>query len=133
MYSDHVSASLLLSNADAGYVCSTANLVNHCIYTAPWVQYDIKLTRRLAINLGLRWDITSPVTERFNRLNRDFFADQVNPISSLIDQKKFPGYKVYGGIGFAGQNGLSRSPFNSDRNNFQPRIGAEYQLNAKTV
>ncbi len=73
------------------------------------------------------------MTERFNRLNRDFFADQVNPISSRIDQTKFPGYKVYGGIGFAGQNGLSRSPFNSDWNNFQPRIGAAYQINSKTV
>ena len=41
--------------------------------------------------------------------------------------------KVYGGIGFAGQDGLSRSPFNSDLNNFQPRIGAAYQINSKTV
>ena len=32
-----------------------------------------------------------------------------------------------------GQNGLPRSPFNSDLNNFQPRIGAAYQLNPKTV
>src|SRR5207244_13301511 len=50
-----------------------------------------------------------------------------------IDHTKFPGDKVFGGCGFAAQNGLSRSPFNSDRNNFQPRIGAAYQLNAKTV
>ena len=57
---------------------------------------------------------TTPVTERFNRLNRDFFATEVNPISSQIDQTRFPGMKVYGGIGFAGVNGLSRSPFNSD-------------------
>ena len=82
-------------------------------YYAPWIQDDIKLTRRLTINLGLRWDITSPVTEKYDRVNRGFFADQVNPISSKIDQTQFPGYKVYGGIGFAGENGQSRSPFNS--------------------
>jgi hypothetical protein len=97
------------------------------------VQDDIKLTRHLTLNLGLRWDVTSPVTERFNRLDRDFFSGTVNPISSQINQAKFPGTQVLGGIGFAGQGGLSRSPFNSDLNNFQPRIGAAYQLNAKTV
>jgi len=126
-------ASLLLGYAGSGSAGFTANPFFQWIYTAPWVQDDIKLTRKLALNFGLRWDITSPVTERFNRLDRDFFADQVNPISSKIDQTKFPGYKVYGGIGFAGQGGLSRSPFNSDLNNFQPRIGAAYQLNPKTV
>jgi hypothetical protein len=126
-------ASLLLGYAASGSAGFTANPFFQWLYTAPWVQDDIKLTRKLALNLGLRWDITSPVTERHDRLNRDFFADQVNPISSLIDQSKFPGMKVYGGIGFVGQNGLSRSPFNSDLNNFQPRIGAAYQLNAKTV
>src|SRR5262249_38458045 len=103
------------------------------VYTAPWVQDDIKLSRKLSLNLGLRWDITSPVTERFNRMNRDFFTTQVNPISSLIDQSKFPGMKVYGGIGFVGQGGLSRSPFDGDLNNFQPRVGAAYQINPKTV
>jgi hypothetical protein len=126
-------ASLLLGYAGSGSAGFTANPFFQWIYTAPWVQDDIKLTAKLALNLGLRWDITSPVTERYNRLNRDFLADQVNPISSQIDQTKFPGMKAYGGIGFAGQNGLSRSPFNSDWNNFQPRIGAAYQINAKTV
>jgi hypothetical protein len=124
---------MLLGYAGSGSAGFTANPFYQWIYTAPWVQDDIKLTHKLALNLGLRWDITSPVTERFNQVNRDFFATVVNPISNSIDQTKFPGMKVYGGIGFAGQNGLPRSPFNSDLNNFQPRIGAAYQLNSKTV
>src|SRR5215831_6336605 len=107
-------ASLLLGYAGSGSAGFTANPFFQWIYTAPWVQDDIKLTRKLALNLGLRWDITSPVTERFNRLDRDFLANQVNPISSQIDQSKFPGYKVNGGIGFVGVGGQSRSPFNPD-------------------
>ena len=86
-------ASLLLGYAGSGSAGFTANPFFQWIYTAPWVQDDIKLTRKLALNFGLRWDITSPVTERYNRLNRDFFADQLNPISSKIDQTKFPGYQ----------------------------------------
>jgi hypothetical protein len=126
-------ASMLLGYAASGSAGFTANPFFQWIYTAPWVQDDIKVSRKLTLNLGLRWDITSPVTERFNRMNRDFFAGTVNPISDKINQAKFPGYKVYGGIGFVGQNGLPRSAFNPDNNNFQPRIGAAYALNSKTV
>jgi hypothetical protein len=126
-------ASMMLGYAASGSAGFTANPFFQWTYYAPWVQDDIKLTRKLAVNLGLRWDYTTPVQERFNRLNRDFFTNVVNPISNQIDQSKFPGMKVYGGLGFAGQGGAPRSPFNSDRNNFQPRLGAAYQLNSKTV
>ena len=126
-------ASLLLGYAASGSAGVTANPFYQWIYTAPWVQDDIKLTKKLALNLGLRWDITSAVTERFDRMNRGFFADTLNPISAMIDQTKFPGYKVNGGIGFVGVDGAPRSAFNSNLANFQPRLGAAYQITPKTV
>ncbi len=126
-------ASMMLGYPASGNIDNNVRPYYQWVYYAPWVQDDIKVTRKLTVNLGLRWDYTTPITERFNQVNRGFFPDQLNPISNLIDQKKFPGYKVYGGIGFAGVNGLPRSPFNPDRNNLQPRIGAAYQLTPKTV
>ncbi|MBI4875402.1 MAG: TonB-dependent receptor [Acidobacteria bacterium] len=126
-------ASLLAGYAVSGQIDNQTRPYYQWIYYAPWVQDDIKLARRLTLNVGLRWDYSSPVTEFHNRVNRGFLKDQVNPISSRIDQTKFPGYKVNGGIGFAGVNGLPRSPFNPDRNNIQPRAGAAYQLNSRTV
>jgi hypothetical protein len=57
----------------------------------------------------------------------------VNPISSQINQTLFPGYKVYGGMGFAGVNGNPNSPYNTDWHMFQPRLGAAFQLNSKTA
>jgi hypothetical protein len=126
-------ASLLLGFPVSGNVDNNIRPYYQWVYYAPWIQDDIKVTRRLTINVGLRWDYTSPITERYDRVNRDFFATEVNPVSDLIDQQRFPGFKVYGGIGFAGVNGLPRSPFNPDRNNIQPRLGAAYQLASRTV
>ena len=126
-------ASLLLGAPASGEVVNLVKPYYTWKYFAPWVQDDIKLTRRLTINLGLRLDISMPVTERYDRINRGFFGGEVNPITARIDQTKFPGFKAYGGIGFAGQNGLSRSAFNTDWNNWQPRAGAAFQLTPTTV
>jgi hypothetical protein len=131
--SGNAAASALLGYAASGSVNSVNSLYYRWGYVALWIQDDIKLTRKLSVNLGLRWDLQIPVTEMHNRMNRDFFSNQVNPISSKINQTQFPGFKVNGGIGFAGENGLSRSPYNSDWNNYQPRLGAAYQLRSSTV
>jgi hypothetical protein len=112
--SGSAAASVLLGYAASGSVNSVNSLYYRWGYVGLWIQDDIKLTRKLSINLGLRWDRQATVTEMHNRMNRDFFRDQVNPISSKIDQSKFPGFKVNGGIGFAGVNGLSRSPYDVD-------------------
>lgn len=126
-------ASFLLGYAGSGSVANVAAPYFQWVYFAPWVQDDIKLTRKLTLNLGFRWDINSPLTERFNRMNYGFFSSRDNPITSRIDKTRFPGFAVKGGIGFAGVDGNPRSPMAMDWNNFQPRAGAAYALNDKTV
>jgi len=126
-------ASFLLGYAGSGSVANVAQPYFQWAYYAPWAQDDIKLTRKLTLNFGFRWDINLPVTERYNRMNYGFFADRVNPISSQIDQTRFPGYKALGGIGFAGTDGNPRSPVAKDWNNLQPRVGAAYTITDKTV
>ncbi len=126
-------ASFLLGYASSGSVANVAQPYFQWIYYAPWIQDDIKLTRKLTLNLGFRWDLNTPLTERFNRINHGFFADAVNPISAQIDKTRFPGFVAKGGIGFAGVDGNPRSPAKMDWNNFQPRIGAAYAVNDKTV
>ncbi|HEY3840719.1 MAG TPA: carboxypeptidase regulatory-like domain-containing protein, partial [Bryobacteraceae bacterium] len=126
-------ADMLLGAATSGGVDYIARPYYSWRYYAPWVQDDIKISRRLTVNVGLRWDILGPLTERYNRLNYSFFPNQVNPISAQINQTQFPGYKAYGGIGFAGVNGNPRGAFNTDWNNVQPRLGAAFQLTPTTV
>ena len=126
-------ASLLLGYASSGSVANVAKPYFQWIYYAPWLQDDIKLTRKLTLNLGFRWDINTPLTERYNRINYGFFSGRDNPIASRIDRSNFPGFAVKGGIGFAGVDGNPRSPVSTDWNNFQPHFGAAYALNEKTV
>ncbi len=126
-------ASLLLGLPASGLIDNNVFPYYQTRYGALWVQDDLKITRKLTLNLGLRWDMNMAPTERFDRANRGFFADAVNPISNRVDKTRFPGFQVKGGIGFAGVNGLSRSPYNNDFRTIQPRIGGAYQLNLKTV
>jgi hypothetical protein len=126
-------AAMLLGAATSGGVDYIARPYYSWRYWAPWVQDDIKVSRRLTINLGLRWDVLGPLKERYNRLNYGFFPDRVNPISSQINQTLFPNYKVSGGIGFTGVGGQPDTAFNTDWNNIQPRLGAAFQLTPTTV
>lgn len=126
-------ASMLLGYASGGTIDNNVKPLWQWLYYAPWVQDDIRVTRKLTVNLGLRWDLNTPPTERFDRMNRGFLADQVNPISSRIDQRAFPGYKVFGGLAFAGKDGQPRAAYETDYKTIQPRAGAAYQLNDKTV
>jgi hypothetical protein len=126
-------ASLLLGFAGGGQIDFNVYPYFQTVYAAPWIQDDIKLTRRLTLNFGLRWDLNLPPTERYNRINHGFLADATNPISQRIDPQAFPGFQARGGIGFAGVDGLPRTPFAGDYNNIQPRVGAAYQIASGTV
>src|SRR5579885_1013746 len=121
-------------------------------YYAMYVQDDWKLTPRLTLNLGLRYDIQVPWIERYNRLNAGFAAGTVNPLSDRVlanwsrikaeydaanptapykypDPPKAP----YGGLLFAGKDGQPRRPYDIDWTNIAPRIGVAWQFAPKTV
>jgi hypothetical protein len=91
--------------------------------TAFFVLDDWKITPKLTINLGLRYEWSSPYTERFNRLQfSDFTADSGITIPGLGP--------IRGTTIFADPNRRS-APV--DRNNFAPRLGFAYQLASNTV
>lgn len=103
-------------------------------YYAPYFQDDWKVSRRLTLNYGLRWDLNMPVYERYNQMTRGFDASVVNPVNAMIDRARFPNTpELRGAIQFAGVNGLPRRASGIDWNNWQPRIGAAYQTSEKAV
>jgi hypothetical protein len=92
-------------------------------YAAFFFQNDWKITRTLAVNLGLRWDYEGPIVERYNRMVRGFAFDQTSPLQSTVQ-----GLTLKGGLVYAGSSGASRESFLRDRNNWQPRVGVAWQF-----
>jgi trimeric autotransporter adhesin len=89
-------------------------------YFAVYSQNDWRATSKLTINLGIRWEVQPGPTERENRMSAwDFTA--TNAFGST------------GAIAFPGVGGYSRNLWDTEWNDWSPRVGAAYQLNDKTV
>jgi hypothetical protein len=103
-------------------------------YFAPFFQDDWKITHKLTLNLGIRYDVNSPVSERHNRVDYAFDPSVVNPVDQLVNHALIPGgAPITGAVTFTGVNGNPRTYYGQTWSNIQPRVGAAYALNGKTV
>lgn len=139
-------ADMLLGYPDNGAVDYNASQWTHFPTMAIYGQDDWHITRRLTINLGLRYDVQFGL--RGLNLNRGLCLTCVNPITNdPIYQANvakdtpawnsvglFPNVStVTGGVLFAGKNGQPADAYNTDYSNIGPRFGFAYQLTSKTV
>ncbi|MBI4904304.1 MAG: TonB-dependent receptor [Acidobacteria bacterium] len=132
----------LLLGIPGGSATRSGSFAQQDKYYALYIQDDWKLTRKLTINLGMRAEHESPVTERFDRSATQFLADQPSPIAaqaisnyakSPIAQVPVASFKVNGGLSFAGVNGNPREFWNGQNLVWNPRIGIAYQATPLTV
>ncbi len=121
-------ASALLGWGSGGVVSIDYPTCQSAGYFGTYVHEDWRLTRRLTLNLGLRYDFDIPRTDRFNRINW-LDLDAPAPIADVPSLKAiFPNMK--GLMRFADDK--KRTPYDGDYNNIQPRVGFAFALNNKT-
>ncbi|MBY0504949.1 MAG: TonB-dependent receptor [Bryobacteraceae bacterium] len=135
-------ASFLLGLPSGGSVANNAATADQTNYKGFFFHDDWRITNKLTLNLGLRYEWEGAYTERYNRLNRGFdfvtpspvaAAARANYAAAPIPEVPVASFSANGGLLFAGVGGVPRGLSNIDRNNVAPRLGAAYQLNSKTV
>ncbi|MEP7365021.1 MAG: TonB-dependent receptor [Acidobacteriota bacterium] len=120
-------ASLLLGVTTSGQVGILPKVLTSNPYMGLYVQDDFKVSRKLTLNLGLRWDLEPGRSERFNQLSY-FDFDAASPLAANVGIPN-----LHGGLRFVGVDGNTRRQFDTDWNNFAPRFGFAYSVNEKTV
>ncbi len=115
-------ASFLLGQVDSGQRIFANELQLRNLLIAPYIQDDIKLTPKLTVNLGLRWDLMLPFTEKNNQI---VFLDPngLNPAAGGLPGIATRFSNAPGGVNRA----------DIDYKNFGPRLGVAYAVNDKTV
>lgn len=117
-------ASYLLGIPDSANRSNSQELKLRNLDFSPYIQDDVKITPKLTVNLGLRWDIMVPFTEVNN--NIVFFNPNTpNPAAGNI-----PGALTKFGS-CPGCAGYNRAAIHWGH--FGPRLGFAYQINNKTV
>jgi hypothetical protein len=138
----HGMASFLLGFPAGGSVANNAATADQTTYHGFFIQDDWRVSSKLTLNLGLRYEWEGAYVERYNRLNRGYDFSTPSPIAAAaranyqnapIPEIPVSQFNPTGGLLFAGVGGVPRGLSDIDRNNWAPRIGAAYQLTSKTV
>src|SRR5207249_2956079 len=86
-----------------------------------------KVTPNLSLNLGIRWDMYRPAAEKFDRLS--FF----DPLGANPGAGGRLGRLAFAGTEWGDASFGRRTPEDTWKKGFAPRLGVAYSLNDKTV
>src|SRR5262249_49542321 len=109
-------ASFLIGEVNAASIQVSDKIPSRASYVALYLQDDWRLSDRLTINAGLRWDVEFPRKVVGNKMN-SFDPIAINPVSGTP-----------GAVTFAGIDGAPARAFATDWNNVGPRLGFAYRV-----
>ncbi len=90
-----------------------------------FIQDNWRVTSKLTLNLGFRYDVETPRTERFNQMTY-FDPNAASPLTVA-------GLSLHGAVEFAGVNGNPRTEFDTYWGQIGPRFGFAYNVLNKTT
>jgi len=125
-------ASFMAGLTDGGAINNLHNVDYFRPIYAFYGQDDWKITSRLTLNLGLRYELFTTVKERNNNQGTFDLNDPSNPtviIPKGVTNQLTPTLSTQIRLSPTASRGL----ISPDTNNFAPRIGLAYQLKEKTV
>ena len=103
-----------------------------------FVQDNLRANDKLTVNIGVRYDLEIPRTERYNRGNYldPNIAMPIHP--AAVDPKTWPSILPVPDLsnprgGYVFLSPTQRHPFATHWNNFGPRVGLSYRVLPKTV
>lgn len=112
-------ASFLLGEVNAASIQVSDQIPSRASYLGLYAQDDWRVSDRLTINAGVRWEVEFPRWVVGNKMN-SFDPYAINPVSGT------PGIVTWAGV-----NGTPERAFRTDWNNLGPRLGFAYRLGGK--
>jgi trimeric autotransporter adhesin len=120
-------ADLLLGYPASGAEFTSTKLTDIANYYGVYVQDDFRVTKKLTINVGMRWEYESGLSEQNNGMVVNFNGSVPNPLAADVTGISPKGEVVYAG------NGNKTTVGDPYSNKWGPRAGFAYQLTPKTV
>ncbi|MFN0112410.1 MAG: TonB-dependent receptor domain-containing protein [Blastocatellia bacterium] len=125
------------NNAEAQIGAPIANFRSN--YFALYAQDNWKITPKLTLNYGLRWENDQPFLDKHDAIvNIDFRWDNSRePIYVRAGTgdpfEGNPAFRLAPDIQYVRDGRFGRRAYKNDLNDFAPRLGIAYQINPKTV
>lgn len=103
-------------------------------YYGAYLQDDWRVSRRLSLNFGVRFEHENGLQEVENRQTVGFDQNVVSPLNALVPKTGLlAGRTIMGGLMFAGVDGAPTAQGDPAAMKVAPRGGFNYALNNKTV
>lgn len=140
-------ADLLVGQPTGGSIDVAASYAEQILYHTAFIQDDWKVTPKLTITAGLRYEFEGAPTERHNQNTRGFDLTSPSPVqggAQAVWDASFPGglsagpglpvktnFSALGGYTYT--DSQHRGFFNPDYKTFMPRVGLAYSASQGTV